>query len=135
MLAREDLHQEIAKLREQNEGLLARVRFLEDRIEELLRPPENSFPREWRLTRSQARLLDCLYGHPFVSTGTLHLALYRGSEPQSLEKIVSVQVCKMRQKLPRGSIETVWGDGYRLSAVGRAFVAGALREQTAEQTP
>jgi DNA-binding response OmpR family regulator len=41
-------------------------------------------------------------------------------------RTIIVQVCKMRKKLPKGSIVNVWGKGYRMTEIGRAAVRGIL---------
>ena len=54
----------------------------------------------------------------------LHLASCPGEYPETHPKIIDVQICKMRRKLtPIGiSIETVWGEGYRLAGDARQII-------------
>ncbi|MEJ6845114.1 helix-turn-helix domain-containing protein [Sinorhizobium fredii] len=101
-----DLQREIAILRE-------RVR----QLEEALVPPSIAVPLEFGLTGSEARAFAHLASRDLVTKQSLMMALY-GDRPDEPEiKIVDVFVCKLRKKVARFgiSIETVWGQGYRLA--------------------
>ena len=41
-------------------------------------------------------------------------------------RLVETQICRLRKRLPAGSVENVWGHGYRLTDIGRAAVREAL---------
>ena len=41
-------------------------------------------------------------------------------------KLVHTQICRLRKRLPAGSVENVWGHGYKLTEIGRAAVREAL---------
>jgi two-component system, cell cycle response regulator CtrA len=100
-----DLQREIAILRE-------RVR----QLEEALVPESVAVPLEFGLTGAEARVFAHLASRDFATKQSLMLALY-GDRPEEPEiKIVDVFVCKLRKKIARFgvSIETVWGQGYRL---------------------
>ncbi|RVE90101.1 helix-turn-helix domain-containing protein [Sinorhizobium meliloti] len=101
-----DLQREITILRE-------RVR----QLEELLAPTTVPVPIEFGLTGSEARVFAHLATRDMATKQSVMLALYSDRadvEPET--KIVDVFVCKMRKKLARFgvTIETVWGQGYRL---------------------
>ncbi len=79
----------------------------------------SSVPIEWRLTGSEARIFGTLMSRDLASKETLMTALYYGRLDDDPDiKIVDLFICKLRKKLkPFGiPIETVWGNGYRLSA-------------------
>lgn len=101
-----DLQREIAILRE-------RIR----QLEEVLAPSAVPVPVEFGLTGSEARVFAHLASRDIATKQSLMMALYSDRadiEPEP--KIVDVFVCKMRKKLARYgvTIETVWGQGYRL---------------------
>lgn len=49
-----------------------------------------------------------------------------GADADEIEiKIVDVYICKIRAKIGKDAIETIWGTGYRLTPVGRALLSGA----------
>jgi len=84
-------------------------------------------------TASEDRVLRVLYKRaPQGATKEqIYLALYADRHDCDLpdrDKIVDVFVCKLRKKLPQGSIETLWGRGYRLTDIGREFVRGKIEE-------
>lgn len=108
------------------EALEAIVEALTARNEDLERAliGEAVFPIEWRLTRSEARVLGCLAAREVATKVQLLAALYEqridgGPEP----KILDVFVCKLRRKLKPFGVEilTRWGTGYALA--NRAAVA------------
>lgn len=72
------------------------------------------------LTKHEAQILAALYARPRMSKAGLMLALY-GDDPNGgpEEKIIDVYVCKLRAKMAEGSIETVWGFGYKLTHQAR----------------
>jgi hypothetical protein len=59
-------------------------------------------------------------------------ALYGASLDVPEIKIVDVFVCKARKKLPDGSIETIWGHGYRLTSIGVAAIEAVLGSPLAD---
>lgn len=111
------------------DGLEADNQRLRDRIDELERllgmdsSSVNRFPVEWRLTPSEARVLGFLATREQASKEAIMLALYveRPDDPPEI-KIVDVFICKLRKKVKNFGIEieTLWGQGYRLSRVMRA---------------
>lgn len=40
----------------------------------------------------------------------------RPRSQQPAPKIIDLLICKLRRKLPEGTIKTVWGEGYEVSA-------------------
>lgn len=101
-----DLQREVAILRE-------RVR----QLEEVLAPSTIPIPLEFRLTSSEARVFAHLASRDIATKQSVMLALYSDRpdvEPEA--KIVDVFVCKLRKKVAGFgvTIETVWGQGYRL---------------------
>lgn len=100
-----DLQRELAILRE-------RVR----QLEEALVPNSVAVPLEFSLTAQEARVFAHLASRDLGTKQSIMMALY-GDRPDEPEiKIVDVFVCKLRKKLSRFgvTIDTVWGQGYRL---------------------
>lgn len=102
-----------------------------DETEERLRQVEEALadaswvPSEWGLTKSEVAVLNVLVLRRVATKEAIHTILYGdesdgGPDP----KIIDVFVCKMRPKLEpaRIKIETVWGDGYELTAESRAII-------------
>ncbi len=112
-----NVHQENTMLREQ-------VR----QLNEMLIGPAYDFPREWKLTRAEQRLLNCLY------TGNKgfrrHEALMHAVAHSDWadDALLKVKICHLRKKLkPRGvEIKTVWGEGYELTPESAAIIEAAL---------
>jgi len=115
-----NVHQENAMLREQ-------VRQLNEMIAGTL----FGFPREWKLTRAEQRLLNSLY------TGNKgfrrHEALMHAVAHSDWadDALLKVQVCKVRKKLkPYGiEIKTVWGEGYELTLASSEAIKRAIAIQ------
>lgn len=76
------------------------------------------------------RLLRVLYKRPVATKEMLYHALYWDRPDCDLpsEKIIDVQICKLRQRLPQAGVETVWGRGYRLSDEGRAWLEARIEQ-------
>jgi DNA-binding winged helix-turn-helix (wHTH) protein len=128
LVLRNDLHREIAALREHNELLVEQVRQLND-----LLAPGLVFPRVWKLTRQERACVGSLYASQsgFRTKEALHSAISGDIEVETDEKLVDVIIHKVRKKLPPGiAIDTVWGEGYSISTSGRARLAAALGHPT-----
>lgn len=100
-----NVHQEVEYLREENRQL-----------KEALGAAINPFPREWKLTRAEQKLLSCLATgrNGFRKEEALRSA---SSHHESTDRdLVKVRVSQMRRKLkPFGiEIKNVWGEGYEL---------------------
>lgn len=112
-----NVHQEVEYLREENRQL-----------RESLGGAEFSFPREWRLTRAEQRLLSCLYTgkNYFRIEEALRFASCHGNATD--RDVVKVRVCGMRKKLKPFGIEirNVWGEGYELTPESAAIIKAAL---------
>lgn len=81
------------------------------------------------LTTHEARLFGALLKRPMVSKAGVMATLYSerpDDEPEM--KIVDVYVCKIRKKLkPYGiEIETIWGQGYRMTEAMRAKASSMI---------
>lgn len=48
------------------------------------------------------------------------------------QKIMDVQICRIRKILPKGGVETIWGRGWRLSPIGFQWLTKRL-EKGAQQ--
>lgn len=83
-------------------------------------------PLEWNLTQAEARVMGALTTRDLLTKDAAMAVLYRdfGREEPEI-KIVDVFICKIRKKVaPFGiRIETMWGQGYYLTAEHRAAVS------------
>lgn len=79
------------------------------------------------LTRYEAQVLMILYHRTgsIVSKDTVMNAMYSG-EDEPFIKIVDVYICKVRSRLGKDTILTIWGRGYQLSSVGQDMCRRAL---------
>ncbi len=119
---------EVARLRDQIEELKATIEYLKDTIA----PPGLIFPPRWRLTDKEARLLRALMAAVQLTKEQLLVAMY-DTEPEVEIKIVDVLICRIRIKIKADglSIETMWGNGYRISGRMKTLIteaADAARE-------
>jgi DNA-binding response OmpR family regulator len=71
----------------------------------------------FHVTPSEARMLELLHRrYPrVVSKGAIMDALYGDAEEEPKAKIIDVFLCKIKKRLGRDTIQTVWGQGLRLS--------------------
>jgi DNA-binding response OmpR family regulator len=77
------------------------------------------------LTEGEAKCVAVMVAHPIARKAALMDALYFDDpEGGGGEKIIDVFICKARKKLQRHNvwIETVWGQGYKLSDEARARI-------------
>ncbi len=81
-----------------------------------------------RLTTQEAAVCDVLLGKTpgrVVEKSALFEAAW-GERAYHLEiKILDVFICKIRAKIGKDAIETIWGTGYRLTAAGRELLVSA----------
>lgn len=119
-------------------NLAERCAYLEEenrQFREMLRTPDSArFPKRWRLSLGEQRVLKSLISS--VDGYRSHEALQfagRAHDETSDTKIVHVLVASIRKKLaPHGvSIETVWGQGYKIDAKSKAIVIGARTREIA----
>ena len=115
-----NVHQENSMLREQ-------VRQLTEMIGGTL----FEFPRYWKLTRAEQRLLNSLYtgSKGFRRHEALMYAVAHSDWAD--DALLKVQVCKVRKKLkPFGiEIKTVWGEGYELTPASSEIIKRAITSQ------
>jgi DNA-binding response OmpR family regulator len=105
-----------AELRRERDLLAEQNRWLMERLDDFTRR-EKIFPSVWKLTPSQARILNLLLEKGFVKYGTIIEALYYDrDEPDAAGDVLKVSMCHLRRKLaPHGAkIITHWGQGYEL---------------------
>lgn len=120
-----DPGERIQALEEENDELRERIRFLETQL-----MPEWTPPIEWGLTGKEGAVFQVLLGRERASKELIMMQVYCGSHDEPEIKIVDVFICKMRRKLkPFGIIiETIWGQGYRLSPECRKRLLTDVRE-------
>jgi len=104
-------------LEAENDRLRARISNLEEALGACFLPP-----LEFGLTQQEARVFGVLLHRELATKEALMAALYRDEardEPDP--KILDVYIHKLRKKLqPYGiAIETVWGQGWRVSGEHR----------------
>lgn len=113
-------------LYEQNDYLKEEVR----QLRAMLAPAEFPIPREWGLTRCEAKLLGSLYSSKDgfrAHDALLESCLNTESDPN----VIKVRISHIRRKLkPLGiEIKTVWGEGYSLSEESKLLIARAISVQ------
>jgi DNA-binding response OmpR family regulator len=125
---------EVDQLRGENERL-------RDRVEELGRVlgVDQSLTSRLRdvfgLEAGLAPILGMLMKRAFVSHSSLYTVLYAGRPecdwPEA--KVMDVQICKLRRKLRKHgvTIETRWGEGWRMSIADKARVRTVLDKASA----
>lgn len=121
----------VAAVEAENETLRGRILMLEEILGMRL-----EVPLEFGLTPQETKLFGFLLQRDLITKEAAMVVLY-GGRPDGDDavelQIVDVFVCKIRGKLKRFgiSIETVWGQGYRLTAEAKA-AATALLPKTSE---
>ncbi len=109
----------VASLEAENERLQDRV----DQLEEAFGLRVRLTPPEWGLTGKERRLLGILLARELMTKSAAMTGLYEpGADDEPQMKIIDVFICKLRKKLKpfEIEIETVWGEGYRMSAAMKA---------------
>jgi two-component system cell cycle response regulator CtrA len=123
-IARDDLHREIAQLRDRCDALAHENECLR----KLFMPPTH-FPSAWKLTATEGDALAALYAcKSYLTKAALHHAM-SGDEAETDEKMVDIYVHKLRRKLQPffgDTIETLWARGYGLTRNARAAIAAAI---------
>lgn len=122
----------IEVLEAENETLRARVSDLEA---QLMAADGWHAPLEWQLTSAESIIIGVLVSRGMATKDAFLSALYRDFAKDEAEpKIVDVFVCKARKKLkPFGvTIETIWGQGYRLPEDQRAQLKAGAKMIQAE---
>lgn len=91
-------------------------------------------PPEWRLTRTERGVLKSLMSGGLVTRERIFQSTWGHKQDPVGEKIVDVYVFKLRGKLARlgVEIETVWNQGYRISAEGKAILQPEIDQAHAE---
>lgn len=112
----------VAAIEAENGVLRERVAALEDII-----GMKVTVPLIFPLTAQETKLFGVLMNRDLVTKETAMFALY-STRPngENVEiKIIDVFICKIRAKLKKFdiAIETVWGQGYRLTPETKAKVA------------
>lgn len=120
-------------LAEENEILREEVRQLREAL-----TPTIPLPRAWRLGLMEERFLRALRraGQSILSRETLMQALYCGREDAPDTRILDAHACHLRRKLtahaPQIVVETIRGEGFRLTAGGiAAFDAAVTADRAA----
>lgn len=76
------------------------------------------------LTKSERVILRALYQRGFRTQENLRDELYwlrsEGEKPKS-KNAMRVFMTYLRKKAPEGAIATVWGEGYRLTPIGKEW--------------
>ena len=132
LMNRDPLLNEIAKLRDRLSYLEEENRQLREALE-----PAVALPVDWKLTKTEARVLLALHRvrQGYMDRERLLVALY-GLEVDVEPKIIDVMICKLRKKLRVAGavipIRTFHGDGFGLTREGHAALAAVLAVAGAE---
>lgn len=84
--------------------------------------PDQWLPPALRLTRQEAVVFLAIFHREFISRDGLFALLYGHMPSPPTWDCISVFLCRLRAKLARHgvAIETVWGQGYRMTADAKA---------------
>lgn len=112
-------------LRKENDELREHNHQLSD----ILFTLEDSWPAISGVTPFMDKLLRVLYKRKEVVTkqALYEIACLDKLDPPT-QKVIDVQLCKLRKHLPPGSLETFWGRGVQLTPVGRQFLKQKIEE-------
>lgn len=130
MNERDPILLELAALRAENDKLRDQVRNLKDTF----LSPAPVFSSIFKLTKNESAMLSAIFrSSGFLPTRALHIAMH-GLDPDTDPKIVAVYVCKLRKKLrPHGiTIESIWGEGYRIVGDSRERLRALIGVDRAE---
>ena len=118
---------------------VADLRRLRDRIEELeeevrqlrdLLAPSLGFPRDFRLTPIEEKILSAIYARApaVVAHECIRAAVYPDPDAAPETNVIDVRVSSIRKKLrPYGvEIKNRWGEGLYLDRASAAIIAGLL---------
>ena len=118
---------------------VADLRRLQDRIEELeeevrqlreLLAPSLGFPRDFRLTPIEEKILSAIYARApaVVAHERIRAAVYPDPDTAPETNVIDVRVSSIRRKLkPYGvEIKNRWGEGLYLDRASAAILAGLL---------
>lgn len=103
------------------QSLIAKNEELQEQVRQLtsLIKVETLYPEELGLTRSERAIVNALLRRQWCSHDQLYYATYgdRQDVDLPLPQIIAVFTVRIRRKFkPHGiAIETVWGEGYRMS--------------------
>lgn len=118
---------------------VADLRRAQDRIEELeeevrqlrdLLAPSLGFPRDFRLTPIEEKILSAIYARApaVVAHERIRAAVYPDPDTAPETNVIDVRVSSIRRKLkPYGiEIKNRWGEGLYLDRASAAIIAGLL---------
>lgn len=120
---------ELARARERISDLEYQVECLRrDLGQEQALETRGALQRGFAFSGKEAAIVAALNqrrGRPMTKSAIMN-AVYGGpDEPQA--KIIDVFICKIRHKMPQGSIATIWGAGHLLTEIGAAAIDAALQ--------
>lgn len=126
----EALRQQVAKLT----GDVAERDETIRQLREQLYGDETALPT-WlpQLTKHEGKVLAALHSGRTLTKGQILSAVYVDSPEEPQEKIIDVFVCRLRRKLADTPIliETVWGQGYRLTPESVELLWPSARSEAA----
>ncbi|GJD97740.1 hypothetical protein [Methylobacterium iners] len=109
----------------------ARIEELEEENRQLREQlvPRLVFPKIWKLSRQQSRMLAAIYNADQCSWERLRSAVL-GLDGEQSEKHIQAVLCNVRRRLtPFGIvIVTVWGQGVRLDPDSRVLIQQATAD-------
>lgn len=123
---RDSLHREIAKLRETVEMQAAHI----ERLNEIICDNQASFHMRWKMTGTEARILQFLMCGRLISRDQMMFLLYPNDVDMPEDKLLDVYLCKIRAKLHKDGldIEILWARGWYL----KPYTIKRIRELCAE---
>ena len=123
---RDSLHREIAKLRETVETQATHI----ERLNEIINDNQASFHMRWKMTGTEARILQFLMCGRLISRDQMMFLLYPNDADMPDDKLLDVCLHKIRAKLRKDGlgVEIIWGRGWYL----KPYTIKRIRELCAE---
>jgi DNA-binding response OmpR family regulator len=120
-------------------NIAERVEFLEEenrQLREMLRTPDSArFPKRWRLSLGEQRVLKSLISSADGYRSHEAICIAGRAHDETWDtRLVHVLISSIRKKLaPHGVlIVTVWGQGYKIDPKSKAIVIGARTREVAQ---
>ena len=113
------------------ENSILREHLLQAR-EALLGVDDWIWPLNFKLSGQAVLLLRLLYKqYPKICNKEMTYYAFYGNRIDEWPdiRIIDVRICQIRKRLSPGSIETIWGRGYKLSAKGKKWIDAQIRKQ------
>lgn len=108
----------LSQVIQERDQALAEVQYLKSTMADMLDYGFDCAGEDGKFTKSERLVLSILKAGEgkIVRRSAIYASMYsvRPDGELVIEKVIDVWICKIRRKLKRHSIETIWGVGWRL---------------------